>query len=124
MAAGLGANPGEGRHFDAVLLQVLLASTAKVAERQRNLAMADEFVGNAVEISEGRRAVLEDRAQRARAHLLEADGTNAVGRTALDCLPRQIQRRRTGGTIVVDVHDRDARMPTLYSTFCPAVESP
>src|SRR4051794_21250547 len=100
MAACLGADLGEGRQLGAVLLHVLLAGPAEIAQRQRNFTMTDQFVGHPVEIREWRWPVLKYRAQRSRAHLLKADRQDTVGRTALNRLSRQEQRGRPGRAVV------------------------
>ena len=106
--ARLGADLREGLHRRAVLLHVRESGAAEVADRERNLRMADQRVGLAVECIEGRGAVGELGGERARRHLLEAHGERAIDGPGRHRLPGEEQRRRAGRAVVVDVDDRDA----------------
>ena len=120
VAAGLGADLGEGVERGAVFFHVGQAGAAEVAQRQRDLRLADQFVGDGVERIERARAVGEHRAERARAHLLEAEHQHAVGGAAGDRLARQEQRGRAGRAVVVDVDDRDAGHADLVQRLLAA----
>ena len=108
MAAGLGADLGEGGQRRAVLLHVAEARAAEQAQGHRNAGRIDEIVREAVEQFHRPRTVVEHGSERAGLHLLEAEGDHAVRDATLDRLPREKQRRRTRGAVVVDVHHRDA----------------
>ena len=109
VAAGLGADLGEGFQLGAVALHVFLAGAAEVAQRQRQVrALRAQFVAQGVELGERVRPVVPDRAQRARLHLFEADRQHALGHAAGNRLARQVQRARAGRAVVVDVDDRNA----------------
>ena len=79
MTARLGADLREGLERRAVALHVLAPGAAEVAQRQRNLRLADELVAHRVEAVERCRPVGEHCAERAGLHLLEAERQHAVG---------------------------------------------
>ena len=79
VAAGLGADGGEGGERGAVALHVLLARAAEVAQREREVDIAGQLVGLGVELVEGAGAVGEVGAERAGLHLFEAERQDAVG---------------------------------------------
>jgi hypothetical protein len=108
MATGLGADLREGGHLRAVLLHVGQACATEVAQRERHLLVADQLVGDRLEMVERTRPVIEHGAQRAGAHVLEAERQHAIGRAADHGLPRKEQRGRAGRAVVVDVDDRNA----------------
>ncbi|MCY1433985.1 hypothetical protein D9M71_500290 [compost metagenome] len=109
MAAGLGADRGEGFHLGAVLLHVLAAgATEHVQGHRQALHVTGDLVGDADELVHGRRTVVPVALQRARLHLLEAQGDGALDGAAFDGLARQEQGAGAGGAVVVDVEDRDA----------------
>src|SRR3546814_3791917 len=64
-------------------------------------------MGNFGEPFHWRLAVVEDGAERAGEHLLEADGEHAVGAAERDELARKIERGRARRAVVVDVDDRN-----------------
>ena len=78
MTARLGTDLREGFERRAVTLHVLASGTAEIAQRERDLRLADEFARDLFEAVERRRPVGEDSAERARLHLLEAKRQHAV----------------------------------------------
>ncbi|MNL28571.1 hypothetical protein D3C87_1502190 [compost metagenome] len=111
MAAGLGADGGEGFHAGAVLLHVLATGTAEGFQGTRQVDIAGQVFHDVDEIGAGLRAVIPVRLERAGLHLLETQCQHAIGLTALHGGTGQVQGGRTGGAIVVDVDDRDRRAP-------------
>ncbi|MCY1290654.1 hypothetical protein D9M70_398090 [compost metagenome] len=109
MTAGLGADRGEGFHLGAVLLHVLAAgATEHVQGHRQALHVTGDLVGDADELVHGRRTVVPVALQRARLHLLEAQGDGALDGAAFDGLARQEQGAGAGGAVVVDVDYRNA----------------
>ncbi|MNZ75395.1 hypothetical protein D3C78_938700 [compost metagenome] len=109
MAAGLGANGGEGFQFGAVLLHVRHAGAGELADGvAANVDVANQLVDQVVGALQGRGAVGPHGLQRTRVHLLEAEGQGAVHGAALHGLAGQEQGGGAGGAVVVDVDHRDA----------------
>ena len=92
MAAGLGTNLGKGRELRAVLIHVRLARAAKVAQGQWYAVVSDQGIGLFFKSVKGAGAIVEDRAQRAGSHLLEAKRKHTICSAAGDGLTRQKQR--------------------------------
>ncbi|MCY1232937.1 hypothetical protein D9M72_454550 [compost metagenome] len=107
MAAGLGADLGKGLHRRAEALHVVQAGGAEQLQGGRD-AVRHHARARTVEQFQRGGTVGVDRAQRARVHLLEAEGQHDVGHAAGNGLVCQVQRGRAAGAIVVDVDDRDA----------------
>ena len=78
MTARLGPDLREGFERRAVTLHVLAPGAAEIAQRERDLRLADEFARDLFEAVERCRPVGEDSAQRAWLHLLEAKRQHAV----------------------------------------------
>ncbi|MNG83539.1 hypothetical protein D3C79_422640 [compost metagenome] len=109
MTAGLGANSGKGTHLRTVLLHVLTASTAKHLQSTRDTGdIGAQLIYHRLgHVRGGTRAVIPDTLQRPGLHLLEAKGQGTVHRPALHRLTCQEQGTGAGGTVVVDVDQRD-----------------
>ncbi|MNF84210.1 hypothetical protein D3C84_665600 [compost metagenome] len=120
MAAGLGADHGEGFQFGAVLLHVGVAGTGELADRSRQVGHADQLVGQLQGAFGGRCTIGPGGFQGTGVHLLEAEGQGAVHRAACHGLAGQEQCRGAGGAVVVDVDQRDAGHADPVQGFLPA----
>ncbi|MNO65181.1 hypothetical protein D3C76_559260 [compost metagenome] len=110
MAAGLGADRGEGAHLSAVFAHVLTAGTAEGDQVARDVTgVATQFILNRQVIATGQRTVIEVGAGRPRTHLLEADRQGAFDLAAFDGGTGQEQRAGAGGAGIVDVEHRNRR---------------
>ncbi|MNP20300.1 hypothetical protein D3C76_1128660 [compost metagenome] len=108
MAAGLGADGGEGFHLRAVLLHVLATSAAEEHQRARHAgAFRESFGSGAIGFAHGLFAIGPDALQRAWLHLFETEGQGAIDSAAFHGLARQEQRGGAAGAVVVDVDHRD-----------------
>src|SRR3546814_15651054 len=83
-------------------LIVAAAAAEKMRRPRRLLVLALDRMGNFGEPFHWRLAVVEDVAERAGEHLLEADGEHAVGAAERDELARKIERGRARRAVVVD----------------------
>jgi hypothetical protein len=110
--ARLGPDLGEVGKRGAVLAHVSQASAAEVTEGERQFDI-DHRVTGRVEVDERTHPVVENAGDGARVHLFETDGKTAFDGAALDRLAREEQRRRSGGTVVVDVDHWNAGHPGL-----------
>ncbi|MCY1297392.1 hypothetical protein D9M70_468300 [compost metagenome] len=112
MAAGLGADGGEGFHLRAVLLHVFKAGAAEELQGVGHVAaFGEDRVGHFMALAVGDRAVEPMGLQRAGLHLLEAEGQGAIHRAALHRLASQIERTGAAAAVVVDVDHRNAGEP-------------
>ena len=125
VAAGLGADAGEGVQRRAVLFHVRQAGAAEVAQRQRDLGLADQAVGDGVEIVEGRRTVGEHATPARRGSSARSPSTSTQSAAPLCTAWRArysavepVEQLLLTLTIGMPV------MPTPYSAFWPQVESP
>ncbi|MDT4847932.1 hypothetical protein FQZ97_820090 [compost metagenome] len=109
MPAGLGADRREGLHLGAVLLHVLLAGATEQAQGVGHAcAFREHATCHVHALAVGRRTIGPMVLQRARLHLLEAEGQRAIDHAAFHRLTGQPERRGTAAAVVVDVDHRDA----------------
>ncbi|MNZ54569.1 hypothetical protein D3C78_724720 [compost metagenome] len=108
MAAGLGADRGEGFHLGAVLAHVLATGATEGDQVARNLAgIGTQLVLDGKDVATRNRPIREVGLGRAGLHLLEADRQGALDLTALYRGARQIEGTGTGGAGIVDVEHRN-----------------
>ncbi|MNV05203.1 hypothetical protein D3C71_955300 [compost metagenome] len=114
VAAGLGADRGEGLHRGAVALHVLSTGAAETPQGLRDVrgigGQRFEYVQEACARAG---TVIPMRSQRAGLHLLEAQRQGALDLTAGHGGAGQIQGSRTGGAVVVDVDHRNTGQADL-----------
>ncbi|MNJ27332.1 hypothetical protein D3C77_218350 [compost metagenome] len=120
MAAGLGADLGEGGQLGAILLHVGVAGPGELANGRGQLGHAHQVVGQIQGALGGRGAVAPGRFQRTGVHLLEAKRQGAVHRAALHRLAGQEQGAGAGGAVVVDIDQRNAGHADPVQGFLPA----
>ncbi|MCY1404817.1 hypothetical protein D9M71_200390 [compost metagenome] len=109
VAAGLGADGGDGRQLGAVLLHVLLTSATEHGQRHRHAGCTSgDLVGEVDELVHRARTVFPLVLQSTRLHLLEAQGDGALDGAAFHGLASQVQSAGAGGAVVVDVDHRNA----------------
>src|SRR3546814_6654586 len=95
VAARLDRDFRESLVLRAIAFLIVAAAAAEKLRRPRRLlVLALDRMGNFGEPFHWRLAVVEDVAERAGEHLLEADGEHAVGAAERDALARKIERGR------------------------------
>lgn len=102
------------------LLHVLPARIAKHLRRARRIRNPLSLGHHLAQRARRVLAVLEERLQTPRHHLLEADDHDAVGGAARHKGPRHGQPRAARAAVVVDVVDGDLRQPKLVEDALPA----
>ena len=90
-----------------ILLHELAPRIAKQLSRPRCLRDPPRLPHHLSRLLPRIRPILEEGLQAARKHLLKPHHHHTVRRAMADQIPHHVQPCRTGGTIVVDVVDRD-----------------